>query len=143
MIPWPSCVPAIVERCQRAPPTRVRCETLVVLFSGRAALLDASLRLAGAVEAVEVRPRQPLLAEGRQLKKKSNCSRHSRAMVNNIYKFRRIKWAAPKPKLKVLAEDIRRTFWIERISKRKFAALVVFVALAAFLAVAAAAELLV
>ncbi len=64
-------------------------------------------------------------------------------MVNNIYKFRRIKWADPKPKLKVLTEDIRRTLWIDRISNWKFAALVMFVALAVFLTVVAAAELLV
>lgn len=128
---------------QRAPRTRPRSSALRSTFSSWDALLDASLRLADAVEAVEVRPRQPPLTEGRQLKKKSNCSRDSRAMVNNIYKFRRIKWADPKPKLKVLTEDIRRTLWIDRISNWKFAALVMFVALAVFLTVVAAAELLV
>lgn len=53
-------------------------------------------------------------------------------MVNNIYRFRRIKWGDPKPKLKVLVEDISGRPWLERISGRVFALMVVVVMILAF-----------
>lgn len=48
-------------------------------------------------------------------------------MPNNIYRFRRVKWADPARKLKVLAEDLRPR---ERILP--FALLVAAVSLATF-----------
>jgi hypothetical protein len=41
-------------------------------------------------------------------------------MANNVYKFRRVKWGDPRPKLKVLVEDFKRVPWINRISSRAF-----------------------
>ncbi|WKL20189.1 hypothetical protein QYR00_14170 [Agrobacterium tumefaciens] len=54
-------------------------------------------------------------------------------MAKNVYKFRRIKWGDPRPKLKVLVEDFKRTPWIDRLSRGAF---VLIVALAAILAFA-------
>lgn len=42
------------------------------------------------------------------------------AMVNNVYKFRRIKWGDPREKLKVLSEDIQRRFWLDRLRPAPF-----------------------
>ncbi|MEW9615637.1 hypothetical protein AB3G45_17630 [Shinella sp. S4-D37] len=53
-------------------------------------------------------------------------------MVNNVYKFRRVKWGNPHEKLKVLAEDIRRKVWLDRLSHGQFGALVAAAALFAF-----------
>ncbi|WP_146617401.1 MULTISPECIES: hypothetical protein [Rhizobium/Agrobacterium group] len=54
-------------------------------------------------------------------------------MAKNVYKFRRIKWGDPRPKLKVLVEDFKRAPWIDRLSSGAF---VLIVALAAILAFA-------
>jgi len=54
------------------------------------------------------------------------------AMVNNVYKFRRVKWGNPREKLKVLAEDIQRKVWLDRLTVRQFGALVGAAAIVAF-----------
>lgn len=54
-------------------------------------------------------------------------------MAKNVYKFRRIKWGDPRPKLKVLVEDFKRAPCIDRLSSGAF---VLIVALAAILAFA-------
>ncbi|MDR6757827.1 hypothetical protein J2Y48_003124 [Mycoplana sp. BE70] len=41
-------------------------------------------------------------------------------MVNNVYKFRRVKWGNPREKLKVLSEDIQRRVWLDRLSPVSF-----------------------
>jgi len=56
-------------------------------------------------------------------------------MVNNVYKFRRIKWGDPRPKLKVLKEDFRRRLWLDRLSPVQFLALTLLSAIATFVAV--------
>jgi hypothetical protein len=56
-------------------------------------------------------------------------------MVNNVYKFRRIKWGDPRPKLKVLSEDFRRRLWLDRLSPLQFWALTALSASAAFIVV--------
>jgi hypothetical protein len=53
-------------------------------------------------------------------------------MVNNVYKFRRVKWANPREKLKVLAEDLQRKFWLDRLSSLQFALLVAGLSVVAF-----------
>jgi hypothetical protein len=60
-------------------------------------------------------------------------------MVTNIYKFRQVKWGNPREKLKVLVEDIQRTFWLDRLSPMQFGVLVAAVIVFVFTAIAAAA----
>lgn len=55
-------------------------------------------------------------------------------MPKNVYNFRRIKWGDPRPKLKVLAEDLKRKSWMERLSSLSFAALVLTLATLVFIA---------
>lgn len=57
-------------------------------------------------------------------------------MANNVYKFRRIKWGDPTPKLKVLVEDFQRRVWLDRISLTAFCGLVIALCIAAFALVA-------
>lgn len=53
-------------------------------------------------------------------------------MAKNVYKFRRIKWGDPRPKLKVLVEDFKRAPWIDRISSRAFVVIVILATILAF-----------
>jgi hypothetical protein len=53
-------------------------------------------------------------------------------MANNVYKFRRVKWGAPREKLKVLAEDIQRKVWLDRLSPGQFGLVVAFAGIVAF-----------
>ncbi|MCA1868462.1 hypothetical protein HW571_22565 [Agrobacterium genomosp. 3] len=54
-------------------------------------------------------------------------------MPKNVYNFRRMKWADPRPKLKVLAEDLKRKSWMERLSSLSFAVLVLSLATLVFM----------
>ena len=53
-------------------------------------------------------------------------------MTKNVYKFRRVKWGDPRPKLKVLVEDFRHTPWIDRLSSGAFALIVGLAAILVF-----------
>lgn len=53
-------------------------------------------------------------------------------MPNNVYKFRRIKWGDPRPKLKVLVEDFKRVPWINRVSNRAYVVVVLVTATLTF-----------
>lgn len=53
-------------------------------------------------------------------------------MVNNVYKFRRVKWGNPREKLKVLVEDIQRKVLLDRLTPSQFGALVGVAAIFAF-----------
>jgi hypothetical protein len=55
-------------------------------------------------------------------------------MSKNVYRFRRVKWGDPRPKLKVLVEDLKRAPWIERLSSKAFAGMVGGLALIVFFA---------
>ena len=46
---------------------------------------------------------------------------------SNVYKFRQVKWGNLREKLKVLAEDIQRTFWLDRLTPIQFGVLVAVV----------------
>ena len=59
-------------------------------------------------------------------------------MANNVHKFRRVKWGNPREKLKVLAEDIPRPFWMDRLAPRQFVLFVCVVSVAVFVIAAAA-----
>lgn len=61
-------------------------------------------------------------------------------MANNIYQFRRIKWGDPKPKLKVLVEDLQRRMWLERLSLRAFCLLICFASVTTFAVIYAAGK---
>lgn len=63
-------------------------------------------------------------------------------MPNNVYKFRRIKWGDPRPKLKVLVEDFKQAPWIDRISSKAFAVLVLVVTVLVFAVTMALTRLL-
>jgi hypothetical protein len=56
-------------------------------------------------------------------------------MTNNVYKFRRIKWADPRPKLKFLQEDIQRRLWLRNLPPIEFWILTALLAGVAFAAV--------
>lgn len=56
-------------------------------------------------------------------------------MGDNVYKFRRIKWGDPNPKLKVLVEDFQRRLWVDRLPLPIFTALVILASLATFFVV--------
>jgi len=53
-------------------------------------------------------------------------------MAKNVYKFRRIKWGDPRPKLKVLVEDFKRVPWIDRISSWAFFVIVILATILTF-----------
>lgn len=53
-------------------------------------------------------------------------------MANNVYKFRRVKWADPREKLKVLSEDLQRKVWLDRLSPGRFWMLVAALSAIAF-----------
>lgn len=53
-------------------------------------------------------------------------------MAKNVYKFRRVKWGDPRPKLKILVEDFKRTPWIDRLSSGVFALIVGLAAILMF-----------
>lgn len=53
-------------------------------------------------------------------------------MAKNVYKFRRVKWGDPRPKLKVLVEDFKRAPWIDRLSSGAFALIVGLAAILMF-----------
>jgi len=58
-----------------------------------------------------------------------------------ILRFRKLRNGEPQ-KLKVLAEDLRRTPWLARLSVSRFGLLVTIVAIVVFLSVAVAGSLL-
>ena len=58
---------------------------------------------------------------------------------SNVYKFRQVKWGNLREKLKVLAEDIQRTFWLDGLTPIQFGVLVAVVIVFVFTAIAAAA----
>lgn len=53
-------------------------------------------------------------------------------MTKNVYKFRRIKWGDPRPKLKVLVEDFKRVPWIDRIPSGAFVVIVLLATILTF-----------
>ena len=63
---------------------------------------------------------------------------------DDVVEFRRVKWADPEKKLKVLAEDLHQVSeqraWLERISIRQFCLLALVVAAITFCGVAFLAD---
>jgi hypothetical protein len=56
-------------------------------------------------------------------------------MVNNVDKFRRIKWADPRPKLKVPQEGIQRRLWLDKLPPIQFWTLTAMFSGLAFIAI--------